>query len=254
MRPLGRKRAETSSTHRNGISPGRWAAGIGLLCLVLSASNLSGKEVDRLVVAVNGTVITEGDLQIARILNPLVLSGKMVDPISSETEIDSLIDLELIRQELLNFSLDYRDPGALDDRVKQMRDRIQENVDIVRLLEQLGLQDSELDSYLRFLVSIMDFVDYRFGPFANVSKTEIEAYYKDTFIPQLRDSGLEPPPLEQVADRIEGILEAEKINEALDQWLVDARDNARIEYFDEDVPAEEEDEQSLDLPQTGAKE
>lgn len=239
---------------RNCIFPGWRAVWIGLIGLILCASNLSGSEVDRLLVVVNGTVITEGDLYIARSLNPLVLNGENVDPVSRNAEIDSLIDLELIRQELENFSLASGDESVLDARVVRLRNRLEEKGGLDRLLERLGLRDSELNSYLKFQISILDFIDYRFSPFAGVSEAEIEAYYKDTYGPQLRESGLELPPLVQVSGKIEEILKAEKINEALDQWLLDARRNAQIEYFDEDVPANGEFEHSRERFKSGATE
>ncbi len=125
-----------------------------------------------------------------------------------------------------------------------MRDRLEENGGIARLLDQLGMQESELNSYLKFQLSILDFVEYRFSPFAEVAEDEIEAYYNGIFSRQLLESGAKVPPLPGVSDRIQEILEAEKINEALEQWLTETRRNARIEYFGEGVPGEAESEQT----------
>ena len=254
MNIFGRKRVKTSPAHRNGIAPRGHAVCAGLLALIICASNLSGKEFDRLLVAVNGRVITEGDLYIARSINSLVFSGENVVSVSRKAEIDSLIDLELIRQELENFSLGSEDAVDLDARVKKLRDRLEEKGGFVRLLDQLGLQESELNSYLKFQLSILDFVEYRFSPFAEVSEAEIEAYYNDTFGPQLLEPGGETPPLAEVSGRIEEILEAENINEALEQWLMETRSNARIEYFDENAPGTAALEHSREGSQPGETE
>ena len=197
-----------------------------------------------MLVAVNGKVITEGDLSVARSLNSLVFSQENGVSVSRKAEIDSLVDLELIRQELENFSLGSEDAADLEARVGKLRDRLEENGGIARLLGQLGMQESELNSYLKFQLSILDFVEYRFSPFAEVAEDEIEAYYNGIFSRQLLESGAKVPPLPGVSDRIQEILEAEKINEALEQWLTETRRNARIEYFGEGAPGEAESEQT----------
>jgi hypothetical protein len=247
MNTLGRTRIETESECRQGVvCLGCRIVWILLLALILSALNLSGEEIDRLLVAVNGSVITEGDLYIARKLNPLIFSISGTGAVSREAEIDRLIDLELIRQELQNFSLDSDDESSLDAKTKEWRDRMTKAGIDLHSIERLGIQESELNSYLKLRISILEFVDFRFGPFAAVSESEIKAYYDDTYSPQLRESGLETPPLSQVSDKIEEILKDKKINEALDQWLLEARSNAQIEYFDGDSPAIAD---SADLPE-----
>jgi len=228
---LERIRAKDESGRRRGVRSKLRTVWIVSLILACSALDLAGTEVDRLLVAVNGSVITEGDLYITRKLNPLVFSIDEKDTASREDALDRLIDLELIRQELRHFSMDAENENSLDAKVKEWRNRMAETGVAPGDVERLGIRESELNSYLRLRISILEFIDFRFGPFAVVSDAEIEAYYKETFGPQLRDAGLEIPPLAQVSDRIESILKDDKINEALDQWLLDARDNARIEYF-----------------------
>lgn len=237
MNTLGRISTKDKSGRPRGVWPNRHASWIVFLVLACSAVDLTATEVDRLLVAVNGTAITEGDLYIARKLNPLVFSIDEKDTASREDAISRLIDLELIRQELRHFSMDAENENSLDAKVKEWRDRLTEAGITPGDVERLGIRESELNSYLRLRISILEFVDFRFGPFAVVSDAEIEAYYQETFRPQLRDSGLEIPPLAQVSDRIESILKEDKINEALDQWLLDTRDNARIEYFYKGDPA-----------------
>jgi hypothetical protein len=206
----------------------------GLPVFVLSVANLCAGEVDRLLVAVNGVVITEGDLDIARSLNAMDSPGKRVDRVSRREEIDRLIDLELMRQELKNFSLDPQDEIQLDAKAKEFRDHLAEVSGITHSLEQVGLTELELHSYLRAAISVLEFVQFRFSPQAYVSEEEIAAYYAERLTPQLREAGVELPPLAKVSADIEKNLKEEKINDALDQWILDTRRNARIEYFNSD--------------------
>lgn len=215
-------------------------AGIVLLTLLFGAQNLWGAEIDRLLVAVNGSVITEGDLYIARKLNPLIFSVDMGSALTRDAEIDAMIDLVLIRQELESFSIESVDESAIEARVGKWRDRLGGTGGIANLLGRLGIRESELNSFIRLRVSILEFVAFRFGPYARVTQGDIEQYYKGRLTPQLRESGLEPPPLEQVSADIAEIIRNDKINDALDEWIADARRNARIEYFNRDGPVASE--------------
>jgi len=99
------------------------------------------------------------------------------------------------------------------------------------LLQRIGMQESELLSYIRLETSILRFVDFRFRPFIRISPEEIEAYYNERLTPQLQGAGVALPPLEQVSEKIRSILREEKINDVLDQWIKEIRRNSRIEYF-----------------------
>ena len=204
-------------------------------CLLLSAFQsgfFCAEEIDRLIVAVNGKVITEGDLELARNLNVLVSNSNKSSLDSRANEIARLVDLELMRQELKNFSLTHEDEGKIEARVQLLRESYASKGGLPALLRQLGLQESELISYLRLEFSILKFVDFRFRPFINVSGDEIKAYYDEKLTPQLRKSQIELPALGQVSAKIEEILREEKINAALEQWVSEIKRNSRIEYFD----------------------
>jgi hypothetical protein len=205
---------------------------IGLMVFLCCTGNIPAEEVDRLLVAVNGTVITQGDLYIARSLDALLATDKEDTFVADRKEIDRLIDLELIRQELRNLRIDMNDDGSIDARVLTLRERYANDGGLSRVLEQFGISESELDAFLKLELSILKFVEFRFRPFVRVRSNDIRSYYNDRLTPQLQDSGSEIPPLEEVSKKIEEILIEEKINNELDQWIENTRRNARIEYFD----------------------
>jgi hypothetical protein len=207
-----------------------------LLVLTLGWANVVpafGGEIDRLLVAVNGRAITEGDLVLARSLNEIVFYDKTADPSSREEEIGKLVDRELMKQELKNFSLTQEDESRVEARLRSLRELYAEKGGLPLLMRQLGLQESELISYLQLESSILKFVDFRFRPFVSISEEEIAKYYETRLIPQLQKAKLEIPARAQVSTRIEEILKEEKVNALLDQWIKEIRQNSRIEYFDE---------------------
>ncbi len=205
-------------------------------CLALLAMvclPVFGEEIDRLIAAVNGVAITEGDLAVARELNAIIFLGKPAPANSRNEEIERLIDQELMRQELKNFSMTDEKQGEIETRMRSIRDAYASKGGLPALLRSIGLQESELIAYMRLESLITKFVDYRFRPFISVSAEEIRTYYQDRLTPQLRTSKIELPVLEQISGKIEAILREEKINAVLDQWIKAIRRNSRIEYFND---------------------
>ena len=208
----------------------RGALWVSTVFFVLAGISFGG-EIDRLIAAVNGKVITDGDLKLARSLNAVVFTGNSEMPGSRSDEIDRLIDLELMRQELKNFQLAPDDESKIESRLHSLRDYYAQQGGLPALLQRLGLQESELISYLRLQSSILKFVDFRFRPFVSISEEEIQKYYGGRLREQLQKSGIELPPLAQVSARIEEILREEKTNAMLGSWITEIRRNSKIQYF-----------------------
>jgi hypothetical protein len=217
--------------------PGCTNPGVRLLVFMLilhlgHPNPSSAHEVDRLIASVNGVAITNGDLNLARSLNAIIFVGKTAEADSRDQEIERQINQELMRQELKNFSLPD-EADKVEARMQSLRNAYALKGGLPALLLRIGMQESELISYIQLELEIMRFVDFRFRPFITVSTEEVQAYYRDKLMAQLQKSGIELPPLIHVSNKIETILREEKINDALDQWIKEVRRNSRIEFFDE---------------------
>jgi hypothetical protein len=165
-------------------------------------------------------------------LNAIIFVGKTAEADSRDQEIERQINQELMRQELKNFSLPD-EADKVEARMQSLRNAYALKGGLPALLLRIGMQESELISYIQLELEIMRFVDFRFRPFITVSTEEVQAYYRDKLMAQLQKSGIELPPLIHVSNKIETILREEKINDALDQWIKEVRRNSRIEFFDE---------------------
>jgi peptidyl-prolyl cis-trans isomerase SurA len=204
-----------------------------LLFLVFRSGFVNGAEIDRLIAAVNGVAITEGDLNLARSLNEILSYGKSAAAASRRDEIEKLIDQELMQQEFKNFSMTEVEEGKIAARLQSLQEAFAAKGGLSALLQRTGLRESELIAYVRLEFSILKFVDFRFRPFVSVSEADIKAYYETRLIPQLRESKIETPSLDQISAKIEIILREEKINAVLDQWMKEIRRSSRIEYFND---------------------
>ncbi len=206
---------------------------VGLLIVVFAVpiQARGAGEIDRLLSSVNGKVITEGDIFLARNLNAILSLGRTSPPASREQEIDRLIDLELMRQELASFPVASEEQGKIQLRIQEIKDACAEIGGLPGLLRRLGLQESELLDYVRLQDSILRFVDFRFRPFATVSDQEIQDYYREKLVPPLQQRAVPVPPLAEVSGKIGEILKEEKVNMLVSQWIRDIRSHSRIEYF-----------------------
>ncbi|MGA2263998.1 MAG: hypothetical protein ABSH28_21515 [Acidobacteriota bacterium] len=198
---------------------------------------LSGQEIDRLLAAVNGKVITELDLKTARMVNAVLELGRSEATQSQKDELDRLITQELISQEMENNPISQADQAQVDEAVQahldDLRNAYAEIGGLPALLRQLGLENAEdaLKKRIHTLVLSEKFISLRFSPFVDVSAAEVEVYYREKLAPELKDKGLPIPPLAEKASAIEVLLKEEKKNSAWFQWLESVRSHSRIELF-----------------------
>jgi hypothetical protein len=161
-----------------------------------------GQEIDRLLAAVNGKVITEWDIRTARTLTAVLELGKSQEPQSRKEELDRLIDQELIRQEMENFPIGAKEREGIENKVQEqvlsLKNAYAEIGGLPALLRQLGLREEELASHLRLIALTTQFMNIRFRPFLSAEPSE----------------GLE-----------------EKLKSAMDQWIENIRNHSRIEIF-----------------------
>ncbi len=180
----------------------RVASSILIFCSLMAAGAARAQEIDRLLVTVNGKVITEGDLTMSRSLNAIIQLGKSEPARSRPQELSRLIDLELVRQEMESFPLGQSDESAIQSEIEKQLDALRnayaEIGGLPALLLQLGLQEGELRAYLRLRVLLVRFMNVRFRPYVG----------------------------DAAGENID-----EKVNAAMDQWIENMRNRSHIEFF-----------------------
>jgi len=153
-----------------------------------------------------------------------------------------LIELALLRQELGNFRIGESEEDAATGRLAELRKTYAEIGGLAFLLERLGLSEDELKEYLVLQSRILRLISMRFRPFVNVTDEEINSYYSVKLVPELRRRGAPVPELDQVSDKIREILTEQEVNAAMEEWLRNMRQAAKIEFFT-----------GTDVPQVNAK-
>src|SRR5688500_9246432 len=145
-----------------------------------------GEVVDRMVAVVNGAeLITYSDLLWQLALQP----GAPLDSPRREDlrrALELLIDQRLVAQEAEKLPHVHATEQETKDAETELAKRFPSQGEFQRRLEQVGLTAAQLREIIHERIDMEKFLDFRFRSFTVVTPQEVEAYYKDVFVPRRR--------------------------------------------------------------------
>jgi hypothetical protein len=211
----------------------RLLAIIGLAALLSSAVVL-----DRIAVIAGTHVIKlsdiDRDIRLTDFLNRVPLS------FSSETKkasAERLITQQIIRDEIVSGG--YRRPPASEATQLEAdlrRDRFAGSDQRLReALQRYGLTEDELRDQLLWQITVLQFIDQRFRGGIVVTTEEVRDYYDEHFA-ELHQQNPKNDGFEASEPKIRTMLEGQRINQAFDEWLEQARKNEKVEFKPEAFP------------------
>ncbi len=231
------------------------AAKFLVLALLLSAlptftaqqpgpSSASPVVLDRAVAVVNKHVILASDLDDEIRLSVLDPNTVLQVEITRQQALDQLISRALIEQQIRQQDIEAIEPpqSEVDARLHEIRTELPvcarqncaSDAGWKAFLAAHGLTAERVESYLRYRLEILRFIEQRFRQGIQISPQQIETYYHDTLMPQYAP-GETIPPLAQVAPRIQEILLQQQVNQLFDNWLTDLRRQGDVEVLDSDL-------------------
>ena len=74
----------------------------------------------------------------------------------------------------------------------------------------------------------MRLVDAHLRPAVQIDSKSIESYYREKFVPQVKESGAAEVALADVSGKIRELLTQEKVNELLVSWLQTLRSESKV--------------------------
>jgi len=96
------------------------------------------------------------------------------------------------------------------------------------LLAQYHLTEKDLLVHVRQEIDVMRLVDARLRPAVQIDSKSIEAYYRDQFVPKLKQSGASAAPLAEVSAKIRELLTEQRVSELLVSWLQTLRSESQV--------------------------
>jgi peptidyl-prolyl cis-trans isomerase SurA len=198
--------------------------------------------IDRIVAKVNGHIILQSDLDDALRYEAL-LSGKRLDQFSDDDRravLDQLIDQELLDEQMKSTTFQHASESEAAARVADARKLYPDAATTngwQAVLKRFQLNQQDLIAHVQREIDLMRLVDARLRPQVQIDSKSIEAYYRDKFVPQLKQAGAGEVPLADVSGKIRELLTQEKVNQLLTSWLQNLRSESKVTIAEASTPS-----------------
>jgi hypothetical protein len=205
-----------------------------LLVSCLLCVSLRGEVLDRIAVALGRQIVTRSAIvEQARVA--AFLNRQPVDesPQNLRRVAERMIEQSLLRKEMEATRFPLPEEG--DTRTMLDKLRVARGESFAADLARYRIDEAAITRNLLLQLTMLRFVELRFRPGSTVSEGEIEAYYRDTYVPdwRRRKPGSPAPEIDDARDEVEQLLLDRKIDRALDAWIRDARSQTRVQFFEE---------------------
>jgi len=189
--------------------------------------------IDRIIATVNGHIILQSDWDEALCYEAL-LSGRPLSLFTDEERravLDRLIDQELLGEQMKSAYFQHSTESEADERLAEARKQYPEAATSEgwhSVLNRFRLSEQDVVAHVEQQIDLMRLVDAHLRPAVQIDSKTIEAYYRDTFVPQLRQTGSGEVPLADVSGKIRELLTQEKVSELMVSWLQTLRSESKV--------------------------
>ena len=198
---------------------------------------MASEIIDRVAVSIGSQVVTKSMIRRMIRLQAFVENTPVVYSVENMKQAaERLIDQSLVRREIeiTRYSpLPQREAEKQIEVFLKRRNMSQEQYRTN--LAKYDFSEEDLRDEFLWQITVMQFVEFRFSPSVQVSEAEVREYYTKTYVPKFASTtpGTEPPPMEDVYERISAIIASTKSNSLLFQWLQQGREQAKVRYVEE---------------------
>jgi hypothetical protein len=200
---------------------------------VLSSPAFAGEVIDGIVATVNRQPVFQSDWEEAIAFEAL-MQQKSVAQMTQADRLQALqriIDRQLLEAQMGNETFLQPSDDDLEKDIAKLRAQLPEAADNQswqKVLAGYGLTQDSLKAHLRAEVRVMNFVEVRLRPHVHVQREEVESYYQNQLLPDLQNNSRTAVTLNEVEPRIRELLVQRRMDELLDQWLHNLRQQAEI--------------------------
>jgi len=204
-----------------------------LSALSFAPTPVSAEVIDRIIATVNGRVILQSDWDEALCYEALLTNRTPAQFTDDDRRavLDRLIDQELLREQMKSADFPHATDAEAAARVAEARKQSPQAASREAwqvLLANYHLTEKDLLAHVREQVDVMRLVDARLRPAVEIDSKSIEAYYRDQFVPKLKQSGASEVPLAEVSAKIREVLTEQKVSELLVSWLQNLRSEGQV--------------------------
>lgn len=204
-----------------------------MLVTLLTWLPVRAEVVDRIVATVNGHIILQSDWDEALCYEAL-LNGRTLDQFSEDERravLDRLIDQELLSEQMKSALFQHASEAEAAARVADARKHYQEAATAggwQAVVNRFRLTEKDVLAHVQEQIDLMRLVDAHLRPTVQIDNKTIEAYYREKFVPQLKQNGAGEVALADVSAKIRELLTQEKVSELMVSWLQSLRSESKV--------------------------
>jgi hypothetical protein len=201
--------------------------------LLFVSTRAAAEVIDRIIATVNGHVILQSDWD-ETLCYEALLTNRTLAQITDDDRravLDRLIDQELLREQMKSADFVHATEAEVAARVAEARKlypQAESSEGWQALLAQFHLTEKDVLAHIRQQIDVMRLVDARLRPAVEIDSKSVEAYYRDQFVPKLKQSGASEVPLAEVSAKIRELLTEQKVSEMLVSWLQTLRSEGQV--------------------------
>jgi hypothetical protein len=194
---------------------------------------VSAQVIDRIIATVNGHVILQSDWDEALCYEALLTNRELAQFTRDDRRavLDRLVDQELLREQMKSADFNHATDAEVATHVSDARKQYPPAVSDDgwrNLLAQYHLTEKDLVAHVRQQIDVMRLINARLRPTVQIDSKSIEAYYRDQFVPKLKQAGASEVPLAEVSSKIRELLTEQKVSELLVSWLQNLRSEGQV--------------------------
>ncbi len=207
-----------------------------LLLLAIAPLSFAGEVIDGVVATVNRKPVLRSQWDEAVRFEAFMHQKQLVDVSEQErvAALQRLIDRELLDAQMTDErALRPSDTDVKNDLVK-LREKFHADGDDASWQSRMrsyGLTEDVIATHLKDEVQVMNFIDVQLRPNVRIQDADVQAYYQAKVVPDLKETGARQIPLDEVAPKIRELLVQQHMDEMLDAWLHNLRQQSRIQTF-----------------------
>ena len=206
------------------------------ICMLLLATTaaFAGEVIDGVIATVNRKPVLRSDWDDAVRFEAFMQQK----PLDSVTEADRAGALQrLIDRRLLEIQM--TDPNYLAPTREEVRanlSKLRSQIPAAgdepgwqKLIAAYEFSQREIEANVRREMQMMNFIEVRLRPNVHVPDEEVEAYYRTQVLPDLEKAGVKVVTLQEVEPKIRELLVQQHMDELLDAWLHNLRQQSQIQ-------------------------
>jgi hypothetical protein len=197
----------------------------------LLAFALRAEIIDRIAITIGDHVITEQqivhEIRVAAFLNR---ETPDISTASRHAGAERLIKQQLIRREMESTHYPEPEKSEAAPLEKQVIALYGGESPYAAALTSNNLTRGDILDELWWQLTTLRFIDFRFKPAIHIPEADIAAYYERQVDKWKAQGQKDIPSLEQSHDSFEEILAGQRVDQALDSWLDEARKHANVKY------------------------